>query len=49
MRIQETNAVLKEARSARHGNVQQQEETGVMSRAWRMVSSKLEGLFSRKH
>ena len=48
MRIQETDRILKEARNARHAAAQQQHEEGVMSRAWRAVSSKLTGLF-RKH
>jgi hypothetical protein len=52
MRIQETNGILKESRYARNAAHHQQhhEETGLMSRAWRMVSSlpqKLTGLFSR--
>jgi hypothetical protein len=48
MRIQETDRILKEARHARNAAAHQQEEEGVMSRAWRAVSSKLTGLF-RKH
>lgn len=44
MRIQETDRILKEARYDRHAAVQQHEE-GVMSRAWRVVSTKLTGLF----
>jgi len=51
MRIQETNGILKESRYARNAAAQQQHEHhGLMSRAWRMVSSlpqKLTGLFSR--
>jgi hypothetical protein len=51
MRIQETNGILKESRYARNAAAhQQQEESGFMSRAWRMVSSlpqKLTGIFSR--
>ncbi len=46
MRIQETDRILKEARYARHGVTQQQEE-GVMSRAWKAVSTKLMGLFHK--
>jgi hypothetical protein len=49
MRIQETNQILKEARIARHGAVHH--EDGLMSRAWRAVSSlpmKLTGML-RKH
>ena len=38
MRIQETDKILKEARTARHG-ASQHEHEGIMSRAWRMVSS----------
>ena len=48
MRIQETDRILKESRYARHAH---HEEEGVMSRAWRAVSSlpvKLTGLF-KKH
>lgn len=38
MRIQETDAILKEARYARKAAAQQHhEETGVMSRAWNFV------------
>ena len=50
MRIQETDRILKESRHARNAAAQQHhhEEEGVMSRAWRTVSSKLTGLF-RKH
>ena len=48
MRIQETDRILKEARVARHGVSQQHEEGGVMSRAWRMISS-LPGRIFRKH
>lgn len=48
MRIQETDRILKEARLARNAAAQQQhEEEGVMSRAWRAVSTKLTGLFRR--
>lgn len=40
MRIQETDRILKEARLARHSASQQhQEEGGVMTRAWRMISN----------
>jgi hypothetical protein len=48
MRIQETDRILKESRYTRHSH---QEEEGVMSRAWRAVSSlptKLTTLF-KKH
>lgn len=47
MRIQETDRILKESRYARHAAAHQQDE-GVMSRAWKAMSSKLTGLF-RKH
>ncbi len=50
MRIQETNGILRESRYARNAANHQQEESGLMSKAWRMVSSlpqKLTGLFSR--
>jgi hypothetical protein len=38
MRIQETNEILKEARTARNAATQQHEESGMIARAWRMVS-----------
>jgi hypothetical protein len=44
MRIQETDKILKESRYARNAAAQQHEHEGMMSRAWRMVSS----LFSKK-
>ncbi|HEV7242855.1 MAG TPA: hypothetical protein VGQ36_26755 [Thermoanaerobaculia bacterium] len=47
MRIQETDRILKESRIARHAANQQQEEEGLMSRAWRAVSAKLTGLFRK--
>lgn len=47
MRIQETDRILKEARYARHAAAAQQQEEGVMSRAWRAVSTKLMGLFHK--
>ncbi len=47
MRIQETDRILKESRYARHAAAQQHHEEGVLSRAWRAVSSKLTGLFRR--
>lgn len=37
MRIQETDKILKESRYARHGAALQQEEPGMMSRAWSFV------------
>jgi hypothetical protein len=51
MRIQETDRILKESRIARSNAHQQHDDGGVMTRAWRMVSSlpeKVTGLF-RKH
>lgn len=48
MRIQETDRILKESRYARHAAASEQNEEGVMSRAWKAMSSKLTGLF-RKH
>lgn len=48
MRIQETDRILKESRFARSAAAHQQEEGGgVVSRAWRMVSEKLTGLFRK--
>lgn len=46
MRIQETDRILKESRYGRHSTTQQPEE-GVMSRAWKAMSSKLAGLFHK--
>jgi hypothetical protein len=46
MRIQETDRILKEARYTRQAATPPQEE-GVMSRAWRAVSTKLMGLFHK--
>ena len=49
MRIQETNRILKESAYARHSSNQQQDE-GMMSKAWRMVShlpQTITGLFRR--
>jgi hypothetical protein len=49
MRIQETDRILKESRYARHA-ASHQEEEGVLTRAWRTVSSlpsKLTGMFKR--
>lgn len=37
MRIQETNRILKESAIARH-SAQPQQDEGMMSKAWRMVS-----------
>jgi hypothetical protein len=51
MRIQETDRILKESRYARQANHHEHEDNGVMSRAWRMMSTlpgKLTGIF-RKH
>jgi hypothetical protein len=50
MRIQETDRILKESRYARQATHHEQ-DSGVMSRAWRMMSTlpgKLTGIF-RKH
>ena len=50
MRIQDTDRILKESRYARH-STEQEHELGLMTKAWRMVSSlpgKFTGLF-RKH
>jgi hypothetical protein len=47
MRIQETNAVLKESRYARNAAHQQHQEVGLMSRAKQMIS-KLTGMFRSK-
>jgi hypothetical protein len=49
MRIQETNGILKEARIARNHQAAHQEDTGLMSRAWRMVSSLPHKLTSMFH
>ena len=46
MRIQETDRILKESRYARHA-AHQQPEDGIVSRAWKAVSTKLMGLFHR--
>jgi hypothetical protein len=48
MRIQETDRILKDSRINRNDAARQVEESGTMSRAWRMVSEKITGLF-RKH
>ena len=51
MRIQETDRILKESRIARHGANLQHEDSGVMSKAWRMVShlpQTITGLFRRQ-
>ena len=49
MRIQETNAILKESRYARNAAAQHQHDhhEGMMARTWRMVSSKLSGFFKK--
>jgi hypothetical protein len=50
MRIQETNEILKESRHARTAVAQQHEDTGMFTKAWRMVSSlphKITGLFHK--
>lgn len=52
MRIQETDRILKESRIARnHAAAEHEHDDGMVSRAWRMVSSlpgRLSGMF-RKH
>ena len=48
MRIQETDRILKESRNARHSASLNQHEEGVMSRAWRMISSLPGKVFSKK-
>ena len=48
MRIQETDRILKESRYARNAAAAQQQDEGMLSRAWHMVSnlpSKLTGMF----
>ena len=50
MRIQETNKILKESAIARHSTAPQQQDDGMMTRAWRMVShlpQTITGLFRR--
>jgi hypothetical protein len=49
MRIQETDRILKEARYARNAAAQShhEESSGMMSRVWRAVSTKLTGLFGK--
>ncbi|HEX8408006.1 MAG TPA: hypothetical protein VF883_04020 [Thermoanaerobaculia bacterium] len=51
MRIQETNTILKESRYARNAAAQHHHHDdhheGMMSRTWRMVSSKLAGFFKK--
>ena len=47
MRIQETDRILKESRYARHAAHQQQEE-GIVSRAWKAVSTRLTALFRKE-
>lgn len=50
MRIQETNKILKESAIARHSTHQQQQDEGMMSKAWRIVShlpQTITGLFRR--
>ena len=38
MRIQETNEILKESRTARNAAAQQHQENGLIARTWRMIS-----------
>lgn len=50
MRIQETNTILKESRYARNAAAQHHHDDhheGMLSRTWRMVSSKLTGFFKK--
>lgn len=51
MRIQETHGILKESRLTRSANAENQhEDHGLMSRAWRMVSTlpgRITGMFKR--
>jgi hypothetical protein len=50
MRIQETNEILKESRYARNSANHHQDEGGMISKAWRMVSSiphKLTSMFHK--
>jgi hypothetical protein len=51
MRIQETNRILKESAIARHSVApQQQQDEGMMTKAWRMVShlpETITGMFRR--
>jgi hypothetical protein len=49
MRIQETNEILKESRHARHAATQIQDEGGMMTKAWRMLSSLPHKLTSMFH
>lgn len=49
MRIQETNEILKESRYARNAATHQQEEPGMFTKAWRMVSSLPQRLTSMFH
>jgi hypothetical protein len=49
MRIQETNEILKESRYARNAATHHQDEGGMMSRAWRVLSSLPQKLTSMFH
>jgi len=49
MRIQETNEILKESRLARNAAAHHQDEGGMMSKAWRMLSSLPHKLTSMFH
>ncbi|MEA2463687.1 MAG: hypothetical protein QOJ98_1434 [Acidobacteriota bacterium] len=49
MRIQETNEILKESRHARNAAAHHEEEGGMMSKAWRMLSSLPQKLTSMFH
>jgi hypothetical protein len=50
MRIQETNRILKESAYTRHSAAPQQQDEGMMTKAWRMVShlpQTITGMFRR--
>lgn len=38
MRIQDTDRILKESRNARRGNAAPVEQSGLMTRTWKMIS-----------
>ena len=51
MRIQETDRILKESRYARHANADHEHDSGMVSRAWRMITNlpgKLTGVFRHR-
>jgi hypothetical protein len=47
MRIQETDQILKEARYTRHSNAIHQNDSGVVSRAWKSITDKITSMFKR--